>query len=150
MAVALAIVGGVVSAIGAIQAANAQAAAANYNAKVQERNRLAILAQGDAEASSKIRENRRINSRIRSQYGAAGIDLAGSPLDVIEDTAIEEELDVSRIRYAAEVEAVGKRDQANLYRMEAKAAKTAGMFSAVGNILGGFKSAYAGSSLAMA
>jgi hypothetical protein len=147
VAVALAIVGGVVSAIGAIQSANAQAAAAEYNAKVQERNRLAVLAQADAEASDKIRENKRINSRIRAQYGAAGIEMAGSPLDVIEDTAIEEELDVRRIRYAGELEGIQRRDQANLYRMEAKAAKTAGMFSAVGNILGGFRQAYAGSSL---
>lgn len=148
MAAAVAIIGGIVGAVGAIASANAQAAAANYNAKVQERNRLAVLAQADAEAADKVRENKRVNARIRAQYGAAGIEMAGSPLDVMEDTAIEQELDVKRIRYAGELEGIQRRDQANLYRMEAKAAKTAGMFSAVGNILGGFRQAYAGSSLA--
>jgi len=147
MAFALAIVGGVISAVGAIQSANAQAAAAEYNAKVQERNKMAILAQTDQAVIDKKRENKRVSSLIRAQYGASGIELAGSPLDVIEDTSIEQELDVARVRYTGTLDAIGKGDAATLYRMEAKSVKTAGMFSAVGNILGGFQKAYAGSSL---
>lgn len=141
MAAALSIVGGVISAIGAISAANAQARAAEYNAQVAERNRIAILAQADNEAIDKTRENERRLAVVRAAYGKAGIDLAGSPLDVIQDTAIEQQLDVSRIRYEGELKAIGQQDQATLYRMEASNARTAGSISAVGALFGGFSNA---------
>lgn len=138
---AVSIIGGVVGAIGAMQQANAQARAAEYNAKVAERNRLAILDQTDHEAADAGLENRRRMSAIRSQYGASGIELAGSPLDVLTDTAIEQEYDVKKIRYSGQLEAIGKTDEANLYRMEAKSARAAGGISAVGAFLGGVSQA---------
>lgn len=146
MSVALSIIGGVVSAIGSLAAAGAQARAAEYNAQVQERNRLVELNQADQEAQDKIRENRRVKGQIRAKYGMSNLELAGSPLDVLYDTAIEQELDVQRIRYAGEIRAIGRKDEATLYRMEAKAARTAGAISAVSGLLGGFRQA-AGSSL---
>lgn len=141
MAMVLSIVGGVVSAIGAMQAAGAQAAAAEYNAKVAERNRIATLQQADAEAVDKMKENRRVLGSIRANIGAAGIDLAGSPLDVIGDTAIEQNLDVAKIKYNGQVKAVGFEDAAVLDKMEASSARTAGFFNAASGLLGGFTQA---------
>ena len=135
------IIGGVVGAIGAIQAANAQAAAAEYNRQVEERNKRAVLQQGDQAAVDQTLENKRRLAAVRASYGAANIDLAGSPLDVIEDTAIEQELDVKRIRYKAELGAIEHQDAATRYKLEAENATKAGRISAVSSILGGFTSA---------
>jgi hypothetical protein len=141
VAAAFSIIGGVIGMLGALQAAEAQKQAALYNAAVEERNRLAVLAQADSEAISQSRENQRRLGTIRAAYGKSGIDLAGSPLDVIQDTAIEQEFDIANIRYAGEVKAIGHEDAATLARMEAKNATTAGMFSAAGALFGGFSQA---------
>lgn len=141
MAAVLSVVGAVVGAIGQIAAANAQARAAEYNQQVAERNKLAILAQTDEEAADQARENRRNLGTIRAAYGAAGIDLAGSPLDVIQDTAIEGATDVARVQYEGKLRAIDQQDKATLAGMEAKADRTAGMFSAVGTLFGGFANA---------
>lgn len=138
----LGIVGGAIQAVGALQSANATARAAEYNAQVADRNRLIILQQADAEASDKILENKRRMSSIRAQYGAAGIDLAGSPLEVLQDSAIEGALDVSRTRYKGELRAIEQTDNAQLSRMEASNARTAGTISAVGSLFGGFSKGY--------
>lgn len=145
MAAILSVVSGVIGAIGSMQAANAQAAAANTQAAIAERNKRTVLAQADAEAVDKTRENRRQLATVRAAYGASGIDLAGTPLDVLEDSASELQYDVSKIRYQGELRAIGYQDEAMLKRMEAKQAKASGPISAVGKLFGGFSSA--GSSL---
>lgn len=141
MAAAVAIIGGVVGAIGAISAANAQAQAAEYNAAVARRNAVSIRQQANTEALDQDAENRRRLGTIRAAYGAAGIDLAGSPLDVIHDTAIAGETDTRRVVYAGELRATEQDDSAVLATMEAKNSRTAGMFSAVGKLFGGVSSA---------
>lgn len=139
-------IGGVISAVGAIQSANAQAAASEYDAQISERNRVIAdqnrkhnveLALIDAE--DKRRDNARNMSTIRAAYGGSGLDLAGSPLDVLEDTALEQELDVRRTEYEGRVknreggmQMQEFKEKATLSRMEAKNAKKAGILSAFG------------------
>lgn len=146
----LTVVSGAVSAIGAIQQGNAAAASAEYNAKVDERNRIIAdqnrklnVQQAEIDASDKRRENRRTLSTIRAAYGASGLDLAGSPLDVLEDSALELELDASRISYEGRarnreggIQMQGFTESAALRHMEGKAAKSAGMISAFGYMVG--------------
>lgn len=156
LAAAASAVSGVIGALGAIQSANAQAAAAEYNAKIQERN--AIIADqnrkqavqtAEITAEDKRRDNRRILASMRAAYGTSGLELAGSPLDVLEDTAVEQELDVQRIRYEGRarsregaIQMLGLREDATLFRMEGKAAKTAGYIGAAGQIVGGIGTAF--------
>lgn len=141
----------VVGAAGAIRQGNAEAASAEYNAQINERNAIVAdqnrkisLEQARVDVEDKRRENRRNLSSIRAAYGASGLDLAGSPLDVLEDTAIEMELDASRIDYEGRMdnrqggmEANALREGATLSRMEGKSAKTASRYSAAGQFLGG-------------
>lgn len=142
---------GVIGAIGAIQSANAQSAAAEYNARVQERNaiitdqnRKQAMDTAEIAAADKRRENRRVMSAMRVAYGTSGVDMAGSPLDVLEDTALEQELDATRISYEGRVrgregaiQMLGLQEGANLSRMEGKAARTAGYIGAAGSLAGG-------------
>ena len=141
---------GVVGAIGQIAAANAQAAASEYNAKVQERN--AIVAQQNlenaddatqAELDNKRREQRRTMAAIRAAYGASGVDIAGSPLDVLADTAIETENDIQTTAQEGRVrkremslQKQGHKEQAVLDRANAKASRTAGFLGATGTVAG--------------
>ena len=151
LATVASVASGVIGAVGAIQSANAQAAAAEYNARVQERN--AIIADqnrkqdietAEIAASDKRRENRRVLASMRAAYGTSGLEMAGSPLDVLEDTALEQELDAQRISYEGRVrgregaiQMLGLREGANLSRMEGRAAKTAGYIGAAGSLVSG-------------
>jgi hypothetical protein len=155
LAAAASAVSGVIGALGAIQSANAQAAAAEYNAKIQERNsiiadqnRQQAVQTAEIAAVDKRRDSRRILASMRAAYGTSGLDLAGSPLDVLEDTAVEQELDVQRIRYEGRlrsregaIQMLGLREDATLSRMEGKAAKTAGYIGAAGQLVGGIGTA---------
>jgi hypothetical protein len=145
------VISGVVGAIGAIASANAQAAAAEYNAKVQERN--SVIAEQDRQtdvhtarlaAEDTQRNNRRVLASMRAAYGTSGFEMAGSPLDVLEDTAIEQAMDVRRIESEGysrsregSIKSMGLREDANLKRMEGKAAKTAGYIGAAGAFFSG-------------
>ncbi len=163
--VALLAAGTAASAVGAIQSANAQAEfaeaqaqAADFNRKVAERNQIIagqqrqLAIQGaQIDAEDKRRENRRKLASIRNSFGASGIELAGSPLSIVEDSATELELDARRTEYDGQVagyrsalQIMGLQDEANLAgvsaqsaRSRARSARTAGFLNAGGAIAGG-------------
>lgn len=151
LSTALAIGGTAISAIGAISAANAQARAAEYNARTAERdivvadqNRKLAIEQARIDAEDKRRENRRVLASMRASYGASGLELAGSPLDVLEDTAVEQELDAQRIEFEGRargregaLQMLGLQESATLSRMEGRSARTAGIMGAIGTGLSG-------------
>jgi hypothetical protein len=145
MAMALTLVGAVVSAAGAISQGNAQAAAANYNAKVAERNKVATLEQTYTEVENQRSKNRKMIGEMRSAYGANGLEMAGTPLDVISDTVAEQEYDVQKQKYVGRMKAMGFSEQAALSRMEAKSAKKAGYIGAASSLIGGLSDAVQGS-----
>lgn len=127
---------GAVSAYGAYQQGQSQAAAATYNAQVADRNATLARQQADAEGDDLARQQRRQMGTLRAAYGAAGIGLAGSPLDVIEDTALEQATDINRVGYTGELKAIGMQEKAALYRAEAENAKTSGAINAFGAGIG--------------
>lgn len=145
-AIALTAVSGVVSAMGAIQQGNAAEASANYSAALDERNK--ALADQDRklaietariDAEDKARSNRRQLASLRASYGSSGLDLTGTPLDVLEDQSIEMALDERRIEYEGQarnreygIKMNDYQNQANLSRMEGKNAKKASRISAMG------------------
>jgi hypothetical protein len=120
VAVAFAAASTVFSTMGALQAAGANAAAAEFNAQVHERNAKIARDQAAADAEDTARENRRKIGLIRAQYGASGLDMAGSPLDMLSDTIAEGELDVRRTIYKGAIRATEETDKGNLARMEKK------------------------------
>lgn len=143
LSVGASLVSGAVSAFGAMQQGEATARAAEYNAQVNDRNAALSRQQSNAEMEDTAREHRRQMGAIRAAYGAAGIGLAGSPLDVIEDTALEQQTDIRRIGYSGELKAIGYEEKAALNRAEASNARTAGAISAVSAGVGGIERASA-------
>lgn len=158
LAAVASVASGAIGAIGAIQSANSAKASANYNAKVQEnnakvaeRNRTMALDQSESEAGQKNREVRRTLSTIRTQYGKSGLDMAGSALDVLEDSAIEGAQDVQTIRYQGNLraqgysdEATAQRNGAELSRMNAASQGSAGILNAASSLIGGISRAGSG------
>lgn len=153
---AIAAVGsGVVGAVGAMQQAQAASAAAtynkqvaDYNASVSQRNQQATLDVTGEQQEEQRRENRRTLGTIRAAYGASGLTLEGSPLDVMEDTAQEQAYGVAKIGYKGAVKAIGYKDEAANYtakgvldQMQADYAERAGPINAAAALLGGVSKA---------
>lgn len=140
-----------VSAIGVMQSASAASAAASYNAQIADRdavvadqNRIASIEQARVAGEDKSRENRRVLASMRAAYGASGLELAGSPLDVLTDTATEQGLDVRRIEYDGQIrgregalQMMGAQESAALSRAEASSINAGAPLAAIGTLASG-------------
>lgn len=116
-----------IAAAGGLQAAtqlyqgNAAAAMGEYNATVARQE------ARYAEATSRDRA-RRILGAGRAAVGASGVQLEGSPLDVLAQSAAEAEMDALAIRRSGQA-------QAAAYRYQGRQAQLAGYFGAAGTAL---------------
>lgn len=146
-----------VSAVGQIQAGQAEASARRYNAQISDMNAELSRRRAKDAIERGAREEQRHRQDVAALRGrqvaasaANGVDISfGSPLDTIMDDAVLGELDALTIRknaateaYDYEVQAVNGRADAQLNRMGARAAETGGFLNAAGTILGGASSAY--------
>jgi len=149
VAIGLTLVSGVMSAAGAMQQASAEAQAYKTQAQIAERNRV-IADQDRIQAvrtaqiaeEDKARENRRNLASMRAAYGSTGLELAGSPLDVLSDTSVEMALDQQRTGYdqyiqnrEGAIKMLGLTEDAAQARAAAKNAMTAGRMKAVSSLL---------------
>lgn len=148
---AMSVAGGVVGAAGASQAASAAATAGNYNAAVleqqaaaAERNREVARRQAELEISDQRVKHRALQGQIRAAYGTSGFAIDGRPLDVLANTAAEQELDIDKIYYKGDLQAAAETDKANSFRAQATLARmgagqalTAGGYGIATNLLAG-------------
>jgi hypothetical protein len=139
---ALAVGGAAFTALGAISSGNAAKAAGDYNAALYERNAQI------AEQNAKVQEDRqrRLSAMRaganRAAVGASGISLEGSPLDILESNAAQEELDALMIRWNGQNEATGLRASGALQRAQGANAQRQGYMTAGSAILLGAARAY--------
>jgi hypothetical protein len=149
---ALAIASTVVGAGSQIYTANANAAASNYSAGINDRNATYAERRARDALDRGAEEERRVRQEGAQAKGsqvagmaAAGLDLGfGSPLDVLTDTTIGIELDSARVRRNANLEADdydrqawNYRAGASMDRASAKNARVGGIISSVGTVLTG-------------
>ena len=107
--------------------ATSQASAARRNAKVAEQNAVAARRQAEADAARQKRAVERQLAKRRTAFAAGGVTLEGSPLDLLEDLAMEGELDVLGIRQRGLAEARRFTIAAQDSRAEARTATTLGV-----------------------
>jgi len=130
-----------------------------YQALIDERNRGIALEQMWSDIHDQTKKNIAQFGQIRAAYGASGLSLEGSPLDVLEATAVEQSLDVEKTLYTGEVVAAGLTDQAAQARaqasllrysasntltagnMGAASARSAGAYQSAAAIISGFAGA---------
>lgn len=123
--------------MGAIAQGQSAAAAGRYNAQMADQN--AIAAQEQATAAAAIQQEhakKQIGATIAG-YGASGVTMDGSPLDVLAESASSAERDKQNILYKGQLQAAGYTDQAQLDSAAASNAAASGYMSATGILAGG-------------
>lgn len=150
--VAMTAVGSANAAAGAAAQGEAGRRAGEYNATIAEneaaqaeRNRQVALQRATLDARDQAVKNRATQGQIRAAYGASGFGVEGAPLDVLQATAVEGQLDIDKILYKGDIEGANWTDQANsyrnkatLFRMGGASAAAAGQIGASTAILSGF------------
>lgn len=105
-----AVLGGLGSLMSGIQQSQADSSnAAAYRQQAEQ-----TQAEYGADAAQQARDNTRKLGAAEAAFGAAGVDLQGSPLDVLSDMATEGELSRRLILYKGNVEANKLRTQASI------------------------------------
>lgn len=137
----------VIAAISAIAGAGSaiysgikQEEAADYNAAVSEQAARAAKDKASYEEDIHRERVRKLISSQRALYGKSGVDMSGSPLLTLEDTAGQGELDALAIRYGGNVSAAQNRSAATLSRMQGSAARTSSYIQAGSSLLTGASS----------
>lgn len=137
---ALSFVGSAFSALGAIQQGNAAKAAGDYNAALYERNAQIAQQQAQVDENRQRRLSAMRAGANRAAVGASGISVEGSPLDILESNAAQEELDALMIRWNGANAAASNRASGALASAQGRAAQRAGYMQAGSAILlGGAK-----------
>ncbi len=135
-------IGGTAFAVGrALQTGAAESSAAEMQAGIlreqaAQEQRLAAQRERDFR-----REQSRLMARRRAALGASGVEAgSGSPLLIAEDFAAETERQARRIREGGEIRATRLAQQSELFRDQARSART-GAFLGAGTALlsGGFR-----------
>jgi hypothetical protein len=103
-----------VSAAGAIQQGQAQAAqgraqqqAQQYNAVIKDQNARLARQQAGSREEQQRRQSRQLMGQQRAALAQAGIGMMGSALDIEEQSAVRAELDALTIAYEGELQAKG-------------------------------------------
>jgi len=133
----LQIAGTAMAVIGTLQQGQQASAAAGYNAAVARNNAAASQQQAAANAASQERKARLQIGAMRAGYGASGINLEGSPMDVIESSASLAELDRQNILYGGAIKSQGYESTAGLELMRGENAVTSSYFGAGSALLSG-------------
>jgi hypothetical protein len=128
----LTLIGGAISAAGALASASAQSASYKAQAKYQQRQASLEEQQGAYEANRQKTANDQQLADMRGQYLQSGIALEGSPSTVIESSATQASLDEQSIKFGSKIRADNARFSANLARANASSAMTGGYFKAAG------------------
>ncbi|MCW5623339.1 MAG: hypothetical protein KIT73_01305 [Burkholderiales bacterium] len=139
------------SAMGAIQSANTQAAqletqarAADYNATMAERQAAAAAAASSVNEDALRRESRVALGGQAAALAQTGFTMGGSGTDLMQQSRVNAELDALNTRYQGRLQQMGLLSEAELQRYEGAASrsnigavKKAGYISAGASILSG-------------
>ena len=130
------LIAALIMAAGKVKEGQAKKKAGEHDAQVAGRDAAVARDQANAEVLRQQKVARRTIGAARAAYGAAGVTIEGSPLDVLEESAVNAELDSQTIRYRGELRALGATDAAALSRFEGRQAERAGYVNAAGQIFG--------------
>ena len=127
-----------ISAYGARQAGQAQAAAANYNAKVAVDQGQAQANAAGVNAQQTYRQGDQEAGMARATLGANGVDVnSGTALQTQKDIGQRTGQNVANEQYNTQLAQWGALNQSTLDTQQAKYDIQAGDTSAVGSLLGG-------------
>lgn len=125
------------SAMGSMQQAQQQAALSRYNAQSMRNAAESARLRAKASSDRRERELKKAAARNIANFGASGIDMAGSPVEFLADQAAEAELDTLLIEYGGELEAQGYETKATQFGFQADATEAGAPLTAAGILIGG-------------
>ena len=134
----------VIQSIGQFESGEAQKQAYDFNANIAEQNaRQSELIGAQEERHQRIM-GRKALGQMRSAYGASGVTMEGSPMEVLAESAANAELDALNVAYARKSQAVNFRNEARAGRFAGSQAQIAGRIGAAASLMSGAEKAYAG------
>lgn len=134
--------GGVMGAAGALYEGQAAYKAGQYNAGILRLKASQIRKKAADDEKQSLINARKIVGDMRANYGASGVTMEGSPLDVMEESIKYANQDALNIRYQGEMDARSSDFNAKLAEFQGKSARTASYFGAASSLAGGGAKAY--------
>lgn len=131
-------------ALGSYRQAQSTKAALEYNQEVADIRAGTAIKESAFKADIEAQRQRRLRGKQEALFAKSGTLMTGSPLDVLADQALTDEMNLMAIRYGGESTAYNQRSQAELYGAQAKEQGTAGNVKLLGNIASGAGSMYMG------
>jgi len=128
------------SAVSAISQGQQQKSAAKYNQKVAENQAIGTRQEAAANAEKQRRAASKTIGSMQANYAASGVSLEGSPLEVLEQSARNAELDRLNILWSGETRAQGYQNTASLEGARGSNAMASGLLSAAGSAMSAFGS----------
>jgi hypothetical protein len=125
------------AAYGSMKTGQETAAANNYNADVSTIRGQEAQQSADAQAQVVDQQNREKYGQAAAAYGAAGVDMSGSPLEVMHSLALKGELNRRLTVYNGTVQNQTDTQQAALDKYQATSAVEAGATKAGSSLLTG-------------
>ena len=137
IALGVGLAGTTLSSVGQIQAGRAQKAGYDYNAKVNEADAVAARASAAREEEVHREKLKRLMGTQKAVFGAAGVEMEGSPLLILMNTAAEGEREAEFIKYGGEVEATKSLNEARLNRLYGRTVAKSGIIGGASTFLTG-------------
>lgn len=125
------------SAASSIQQGKQQKAMSEYNAAVARQEAEAIKEATAYEELRQKEQAKKLRGRQLALYGKSGVLMEGTPLEVMEETAAQAELDTLAIRRAGATSASRQESQAQLDIIRGRSAERAGYYGAGTSLLTG-------------
>lgn len=130
-------IGGIMGYKGNMAAAKNAQAVGEYNAKVAENEAVLLARQKRDQEQSLRKQSDKLEGTQRTMVAGSGVQMTGSPLDVLADTYFSTEEDAVNIQYASNIEQAQKKSEAALTRAEAGAKASSLKYAAYGSLLSG-------------
>jgi Flp pilus assembly protein TadB len=129
------VAGAALAATSAIRSGQAAKQSANFNAQMADRNREISISQT---AAMSIQQRRQADKQLGAMvagYGASGVSLEGSPLDVLEESVSQAELENQNIKYQGTLRQQGYQADASLDRASGRNAQQQGYMQGASGLL---------------
>lgn len=136
--IGLTAIGAAIKAKGEMEMAEYQAGVSEQSAKIMRENARAAIVRGESVATLATIQGGRVIGKQRAAASTSGVDVASeSIVDALSSTRFFNRLDVSNIRYNAQMEGRGYEVQATDYLARAELARMKGKYAALGTLIGG-------------
>lgn len=137
IAAGAAIAGTAVAVMGQVQAGQQAAAVGRYNQQLADQQATIARQQSQTQAAIDEANARRKMGEAESAYGAAGVDMSGTPLAVLTDLATQSELNKRLDIYRGSIGAMTDTQQGQIYAAQGSAQQAGSIFQAGSSLLTG-------------